>query len=166
MTPTTSLKKCSAYQRKNWKLEKRLCMKPWSVENLLPFICLTRYTKRYLGFLGLKCRRLCVNATFIYVRKEAGLPRIEAATCGALLVVPEGLYRPRSMDSLEHVRWRTKQELINALAVKTNPVKIRKRALEHSWDKVVKRMLPYFRGWTCFSANLWKSWRLEPTQMT
>lgn len=79
-------------------------------------------------------------------RGEAGLPRIEAATCGALLLVPEGLYRPRSMDSLDHIRWQTKQELINALAVKTNPVKIRKRALEHSWDKVVKRMLPYFRG--------------------
>ena len=79
-------------------------------------------------------------------RGECGLTRLESATSGGLLLVPEMLYRPRTMDSLEHIRWQTKQELIDALEVKTNPDEIRRRALEHSWDKVVARMLPYLGG--------------------
>lgn len=77
---------------------------------------------------------------------DGGLTRIESAICGSLLVVPKPFLRPRTMDSFEHTVYETKQELIETLKIKTNPQAIRKKALEHSWDKVVKRMLPYFRG--------------------
>lgn len=75
---------------------------------------------------------------------EGGLTRIESATCGALLVVPKPLFRPKTMAPLEHVVYETKQELIEILKAETNTEKIRGKALEHSWDRVVTRMLPYF----------------------
>ena len=77
---------------------------------------------------------------------ESGLTRIESATSGALLVIPEELYRPRTMASLEHRIWRTKDELIDILMTKTDPKAISEKALEHSWDKVADRMLKVFEG--------------------
>lgn len=75
---------------------------------------------------------------------ESGLSRIESATCGALLVVPEKLYRPRTMASMENRIWRTQDELIDVLKTETDPAAIREKALEHSWDKVADRMLKAF----------------------
>lgn len=72
---------------------------------------------------------------------EGGLTRIEAATCGAMLVIPRPFYRSRSMGSLEHRIWDTKADLVKILKTKTNPKAIRKKALEHSWDKVASRIL-------------------------
>jgi len=72
---------------------------------------------------------------------ESGLTRIEAATCGALLVVPKPLYRPRTMASLEHRIWSTKEDLIKILKTETDPEAIRKKALQHSWDKVASRII-------------------------
>jgi len=77
---------------------------------------------------------------------ESGLTRIESATCGSLLVVPKPFLRPRTMDSMENVVYETKKELTEILKTKTDPQAIRKKALEHSWDKVVKRMLPHLEG--------------------
>ena len=72
---------------------------------------------------------------------ESGLTRIEAATSGALLVVPRALYKPRTMASLEHKIWSTEEELIKILTTETDPTNIRKKALAHSWDKVASRIL-------------------------
>lgn len=72
---------------------------------------------------------------------ESGLTRIEAATCGALLVVPRPLYMPRTMASLEHRIWNTKADLVKILNTKTDPKAISKKALLHSWDKVASRIL-------------------------
>lgn len=72
---------------------------------------------------------------------EGGLTRIEAATCGALLVVPKELYRPKTMETLEHKIWETKDELMDILSTETDVEAIRKTALKHSWDKVAERML-------------------------
>ncbi len=72
---------------------------------------------------------------------ESGLPRIESATCGALLVVPKPLYRPRTMASLEHKIWDTKADLAKIRTTETDPEAIRKKALVHSWDKVAARIL-------------------------
>jgi len=77
---------------------------------------------------------------------ESGLTRIEAATCGALLVVPEALYRPRTMDSLECRIWSTRDELLDALSASVDVKANRKKALEHSWDKVAGRMLKAFES--------------------
>lgn len=72
---------------------------------------------------------------------NSGLIRLEAATCGALLVVNKKTYMPRTMNSLEYRIWETERELREILAMETNPEKIRKRALEHSWDKTARRIL-------------------------
>ena len=75
---------------------------------------------------------------------ESGLTRIEAATSGALLVVPEALYRPRTMDSLECRMWRTRDDLLDILSTDVDVKANREKALVHSWDKVVERMIGVF----------------------
>ena len=72
---------------------------------------------------------------------EGGLNRLEAAACGALLVVPAKFYRKKTMSLLNHVVWYSEEDLVKAL---DEPVDIEantKRALEHRWEYVVERML-------------------------
>jgi len=76
---------------------------------------------------------------------EAGLTRIEASTCGALLVVPARLYRPRSMGPLSHAVWRTEADLKKILATKTNPQAISAQARKQTWDLVAKRIMARLR---------------------
>ena len=83
-----------------------------------------------------KCHFYCLTQP-----GEGGLTRIEAATCGALLVVPEAFSKLRSISSLEHKVWKTKEDLSRILKTETDPQVIRKKALEHSWDKVASRIL-------------------------
>jgi len=72
---------------------------------------------------------------------ESGLTRIEAATSGALLVVPKPLYRYRTMGSLEHVIWTSKEELRQILMSNTHPCVISRKARAHTWDRVAARIL-------------------------
>ncbi len=72
---------------------------------------------------------------------ESGLTRIEASTCGALLIVPKLLYMARTMGSLEHVIWSTKEDLIAALKLETNPKEISEKAKKHSWNLVAQRII-------------------------
>jgi len=44
---------------------------------------------------------------------DGGLNRLEAAACGALLVVPWRLYKERTMSLLNHQVWRTERDLMN-----------------------------------------------------
>lgn len=83
-----------------------------------------------------KCHFYCLTQP-----GEGGLTRIEAATCGALLVVPRTFSKLRSISSLEHRVWDTKADLVKILKTKTNPKAIRKKALAHSWDKTASRIL-------------------------
>lgn len=77
---------------------------------------------------------------------EGGLNRLEAAACGALLVVPTKLYRKRTMQLLNHRIWHTEEELIEVLSEHVNIEANRQRALEHTWDKVAKRILDVLRS--------------------
>ena len=72
---------------------------------------------------------------------ESGLTRIEAATCGALILAHKRLYYQRTIGSLEHIVWDTEEDLIKALNTKTDPQKIREKALEHSWTKTAERII-------------------------
>ena len=72
---------------------------------------------------------------------EGGLNRLEAAACGALLIVPAKLYRRRTMQLLNHRLWYTEEELIEALNEDVDVEANRQRALEHTWDKVARRIL-------------------------
>ena len=83
-----------------------------------------------------KCHYYCLTQP-----GEGGLTRIESATCGALLVVPRAFSKLRSISSLEHRVWDTKTDLARILKTKTNLKAIRRRALEHSWDKVASRII-------------------------
>jgi len=72
---------------------------------------------------------------------DGGLNRLEAAACGALLVVPTKLYRKRTMSLLNHRVWHTEEELINILHEDVDIEANRRRALEHRWEDVAKRMI-------------------------
>lgn len=72
---------------------------------------------------------------------ESGLTRIEAATCGALIVVPKPLYRPLTLASLEHAIWTEEWELRKILKSQPDPDAISRKARAHTWDKVASRIL-------------------------
>lgn len=72
---------------------------------------------------------------------DGGLNRLEAAACGALLVVPVKLYRKKTMRLLNHGVWKTEADLAKILRRPVHIEANRKRALEHTWGKVVKRIL-------------------------
>jgi len=71
---------------------------------------------------------------------EGGLNRLEAAACGALLVVPHRLYRGRTMSLLNNQVWHTKEDLVNILCKDVNIEANRQRALEHNWKNVIRKM--------------------------
>jgi len=71
-----------------------------------------------------------------------GLTNIEAITCGARLVLHEDLNERRSWPFLmPHALWETKEELLEILAREPDVDYVRSQALEHTWDKVVRRVL-------------------------
>lgn len=72
---------------------------------------------------------------------DSGLTRIEAATCGALLVVPTRLYMPITMNPLSHAIWRTEADLRKIIATKTNPQAISAQARKQTWDLVARRIM-------------------------
>lgn len=72
---------------------------------------------------------------------EAGLTRIEAAMCGALLVVPARLYKPRTMGPLPHAIWRNEADLRRIMATKTDPQAISAQARKQTWGLVAKRIM-------------------------
>ena len=77
---------------------------------------------------------------------EGEANHLEAAACGALLVVPLKLYRKRSMKLINHRLWHTEEGLIEALNEDVDIKANRQRALEHTWDKVAKRILDVLRS--------------------
>ena len=72
---------------------------------------------------------------------ESGLPRLEASYCGAILVVPDIIYKERTFGDLEYRTWSTKKELKQILLEVPDREAIRKKAMNHTWEKVVTRIL-------------------------
>lgn len=72
---------------------------------------------------------------------DGGLNRLEAAACGALLVVPAKFYRKKTMRLFNHVVWYDEKDLVEALNEEVDIEANRRRALEHRWEYVVKRMI-------------------------
>jgi glycosyltransferase involved in cell wall biosynthesis len=72
---------------------------------------------------------------------DGGLNRLEAAACGALLVVPTVLYKERTMSLLNHRIWSTEKEFGRILSGDVDIEANRKRALEHRWENVAKRII-------------------------
>jgi len=72
---------------------------------------------------------------------EGGITRLEAAACGALLVVPAKFYQKKTMRLFNHVVWYTEEDLVKALDEEVDIEANRARALEHRWKDVVKRII-------------------------
>jgi hypothetical protein len=72
---------------------------------------------------------------------DGGLNRLEAAACGALLVVPKKLRRKRTFGSLAHSMWRTGEYLVKILSEEVDVEANRELALRHRWGDVVRRMI-------------------------
>lgn len=115
-----------------------------SITVYMPFPVYRRVGKKILWMdlqkIFRKCHYYCCTQL-----GESGLTRIESATCGGLLVVPKGLYRERTMGSLEYSIWETEEELIDIIMTETDPKAISQKALEHNWDKVATRILRRLR---------------------
>ena len=75
-----------------------------------------------------------------------GLGRIEAATCGSLIVQPKRLYRHRLTIDVEMEIWDTREELVKILEAPVDVEANRKKALEHTWDKAADRMIQVLEG--------------------
>lgn len=72
---------------------------------------------------------------------DGGLNRLEAAACGALLVVPWRLYKERTMRLLNHQVWHSAEDLMEILQSDVDIESNRKQALEHRWEDVIRRMV-------------------------
>ncbi len=75
-----------------------------------------------------------------------GLGRMETATCGALVVQPKTLDRPWLNVDLKMKIWSSPEDLIKILEAPVDVAAIRKKALEHSWDKAAGRVLQTLSG--------------------
>jgi len=78
---------------------------------------------------------------FLCTQFGAGLAHLEAAACGALLVVPTKLYQERAMRLLNHRIWHTEGDLVSVLMKDVDIEANRRLALEHCWGNVVRRMI-------------------------
>jgi len=83
-----------------------------------------------------KCHFFCVTQLGGF-----GLGRMETATCGALVVQPKILNRPWLNVDLTMEIWDTQEDLIRILEALVDVAAIRKKALEHTWDKAAGRVL-------------------------
>lgn len=77
---------------------------------------------------------------------EGGISRLEAAACGALIVVPSKLYRKKTMNLLNHQIWRTEEDLRDILDEDVDIEANRQRTLEHTWSNVAKKILAVLKS--------------------
>ncbi len=75
-----------------------------------------------------------------------GLGRIEAATCGSLIVQPRPLYRRRLTIDVEMEIFSSCRDLIRILEAPVDIEAIRKKALEHTWEKAADRIIRVLKG--------------------
>ena len=72
---------------------------------------------------------------------STGLTRIEAATCGCLIVSARKMYGTWALDPLETACWSTEKELRKILDGKVDSQRIHERARVQTWDKVAERIV-------------------------
>ena len=85
---------------------------------------------------------------FVVTHAESmGLPVLENAMAGALLVAHEGFVKPELLGSLEHHEYRKVDQIDwEALVERLQPMKFRRRASHFTWSHVAQRMLEAFTG--------------------
>jgi len=88
-----------------------------------------------------KCHFFCVTQLGGF-----GLSRMEAATCGSLIVQPKKLYREEYTVDLNMKIWNTREDLIEILSSEVDVEANRLKALEHSWDKSASIIMKALEG--------------------
>jgi hypothetical protein len=76
-----------------------------------------------------------------------GLPVLENAMAGALVVAHEGFVKPELLRSLAHYEYRDVEQIDwDSLVDRLQPAKFRRRASHFNWARVAERMLDAFTG--------------------
>lgn len=85
---------------------------------------------------------------FVVTHGESmGLPVLENAMAGALVVAHEGFVKPELLRSLAHHEYRSVEQLDwDFLVGRLNPARFRRRASHFTWARVAERMLDAFSG--------------------
>jgi len=85
---------------------------------------------------------------FVVTHGESmGLPVLENAMAGALLVAREGFVKPELLRSLEHREYRKVEQIDwESLVEDLNPAKFRRRASHFTWADTSQRMLDTLSG--------------------
>jgi hypothetical protein len=79
--------------------------------------------------------------------ESMGLPVLENAMAGALLVTHEGFVKPELLRSLEHYEYKRVEDVNwDWLAGRLYPDRFRRRASRFTWGQVAQRMLDTFTG--------------------
>jgi hypothetical protein len=85
---------------------------------------------------------------FVVTHGESmGLPVLENAMAGALVVAHEGFVKPELLRSLAHHEYRSVEQIDwDSLVERLNPARFRRRASHFTWAQVAERMLATFAG--------------------
>ena len=85
---------------------------------------------------------------FVVTHGESmGLPVLENAMAGALVVAHEGFVKPELLRSLAHHEYRSVEQIDwDSLVARLNPGRFRRRASHFTWAQVAQRMLDTFAG--------------------
>lgn len=79
--------------------------------------------------------------------ESMGLPVLENAMAGALVLTREGFVKPGLLRSLAHQEYREVDQIDwDSLVERLNPAKFRRRASHFTWAQVAQRMLDTFTG--------------------
>ena len=85
---------------------------------------------------------------FVVTHGESmGLPVLENAMAGALIVAHEGFVKPELLRSLVHHEYRKVEQIDwDSLVERLDAARFRRRALHFTWSQVAQRMLDAFTG--------------------
>lgn len=85
---------------------------------------------------------------FVVTHGESmGLPVLENAMAGALVVAHRGFVKPELLRSLEHHEYDRVEDIDwDSLVARLNPAKFRRRAKHFTWGRVAERILDTFNG--------------------
>jgi len=85
---------------------------------------------------------------FVVTHGESmGLPVLENAMAGALVLAHEGFVKPELLRSLAHHEYRSIDQIDwDSLVARLNPARFRRRASHFTWGQVAQRMLDTFAG--------------------
>lgn len=85
---------------------------------------------------------------FVVTHGESmGLPVLENAMAGALVLAHEGFVKPELLRSLAHHEYRSVEQIDwDSLVARLSPTRFRRRANHFTWAQVAERMLTTFAG--------------------